>query len=72
MKRNFAVLTGDELGIQIEYFEHRHEAENWAELLHGSMHELNTGIDATEMIRARRIEKGVAKYESKESRSIEI
>ena len=69
---NYAVITGDELGTQTEYFEKQYKAENWASLLHGSMIELNAGIDIEEAIKERRITAAVAKYESKEADNIVI
>lgn len=72
MHKRYAVLTGDDLGAQFEYFEHQHEAENWAELLDGSLIHLDGETDAAEVIRAKRIEIGISRYESRERKNIEI
>ena len=58
----YAVVTGDALGYNVEFFEDRYKAENWADEFEGTMVTLDNANTIKEVLQDR-IDRAVVAYE---------
>lgn len=68
---NYAVVTGDELGMEVEFFTHRYQAENWSEEFDGTLVDVLEAQGIGAMLQDR-IDRAVDKYECADVEHVEI